>query len=121
MPMSQDLLGLGLPPNLSASLGNNPSTLTATGTTQATAASILGGSHMVEMTASGSDGIILPSAAMIGTPYFVYNSSGSTGKVYAPVGHYMNTSLNSSLSVTTLKLAMFIQYKKGYWASILTG
>lgn len=118
MARPQDLMGLGMPPTLASALGNEPQALTATGTTQGGAAAIR--SHLVTMTATGADGIVLPSNALVGTPYFVFNSSGSTGLVYCPSGQTMNTTSNGSLSVTTHKLAVFIQASKGVWASILS-
>lgn len=115
-PQQTDLTGLGMSPMQAIELGNQPTSLTAAGSTQATAAAIL--SRLVNMTATGADGIILPSNALIGSPYWVFNSSGSTGKVYCAVGDTMNTVSNSSLSVTTLKLAVFIKHSKGNWSSI---
>lgn len=118
MARPSDLMGVGLPPTLAAMLGNEPLAQTAAGSTQATATAIR--SHLITMTATGADGLILPSAASVGTPYFVFNSSGSTGLVYCPVGQTMNTTSNGSLSIATHKMAMFIQVSKGVWASILT-
>lgn len=118
MPTQTDLMGVGIPPLPAGILGNTPSALTATGTTQAGAAAML--THLVEMTATGADGIILPSGALIGTPYWVFNSSASTGLVYCPVGHTLNTTSNGSLSMATHKGAVFIQYKIKFWMSILT-
>jgi hypothetical protein len=118
MPKQSDLVGAGLPPLQAAILGNEPSALTATGSAQTDAAPIL--SHLVTMTATGADGVILPSGALVGTPYYVYNSSGSTGLVYCPVGHTLNSTSNGSLSLATHKQAIFIQVSKGVWASNLT-
>ncbi len=119
MPQAVDLMGMGVPPNLAAATGNTPLAVTAAGTTQATAAPAKSGSHMFEMTATGSDGIILP-VTLIGTPVYVYNSSGSTGLVYVPVGHTLNSTLNGNLSLATHKAAIFIQYKNAFWSSNLT-
>lgn len=118
MPTSQDLMGFGTPSQLAAMTGNDPVALTAAGSTQATATTIT--SHLVEMTATGADGLIMPSAAKIGTPYYIFNSSASTGLVYCPVGHTMNTTSNGSVSVATHKAVIIIQYKRLFWSSNLT-
>lgn len=120
MPTPDDLLGLGMPPSLSGSLGNRPQTITAAGTTQAGATAMVNGSHLFEMTATGADGIVVSSSAPIGTPIYVFNSSASTGLVYCALGQTMNTTSNGSVSVATHKLVVVIQYKKGAWASNLT-
>lgn len=118
MPTPDDLLGTGMPPLQAAVLGNGALAQTAAGADQAGATAIR--SHLVTMTATGADGLRLPSNALVGTPYWVWNSSASTGLIYAPVGATMNTTLNGSLSLATHKLAVFIQTSKGNWASILT-
>ncbi len=118
MPTATDLMGLGMPGELAGLLGNQPQALTATGTTQAGAAAIT--AHLVTMTATGADGIILPITGKVGTPYYVLNSSASTGLVYCPVGHTMNTTSNGSVSVATHLGVLCIQMSKGVWASILT-
>jgi hypothetical protein len=117
MPQSQDLMGVGEAWPLAALLGNDPQLLAAAGTTQATAALI--NNHSVEMTATGADGIILP-LAHIGSPFYIFNSSASTGLLYVPVGHTLNTTLNGSLSIATHKAVIIWQYKLKFWATILT-
>jgi hypothetical protein len=117
MALQTDLMGASMPYNLAAILGYAPQLVAAAGTTQANAATVA--SKLIEMTATGADGIILPSADL-GTPTWVFNSSGSTGLVYVPSGHTLNTSLNGSLSLTTHKLACFVQYKNKFWGSILS-
>ena len=121
MPLSADFLGVGMPPAFASLEGDDPQLVVAAGTTQATATQAL--SSLIEMTATGADGIILPSLgpnATIGNLFYVYNSSSSTGLVYVPVGHTLNNTLNGSLSLVTHKGAMFIQYKSKFWMSILT-
>jgi len=111
-------MGLSMPPFLAGVLGNSPLALTAAGTTQATATLIR--AHNIEMTATGADGIRMPVDAKTGTPYFIYNSSGSTGLVYVGSGDTLNSTLNGSLSLATHKAAIIWQYKEGFWASVLT-
>lgn len=117
MALQTDLMGYSLPYNLAAKLGYAPQTLAAAGTTQATAAIAL--EKLIEMTATGADGIILGNADP-GTPVIVYNSSASNGTIYVPVGHTLNNSLNGSLVVASHKMALFIQYKNKFWGSVLS-
>ena len=120
MPTSQDLMGASVPPLQAGMQGNDPSTVTTTGTSQATAAAIL--SHAVTLTtASSQTGAILPSTAKIGTPYYVSCPTATTGVVYAPVGHTLNGSASTSgLSIAQNKTAIFIQISYKVWVSLLT-
>ena len=118
MPQETDLMDVGMPSIQADQLGFSATNLTATGSAQTSAATIL--SQLVTMTATGSDGVILPTIATIGSPYWVYNSSGSNGTVYCPVGSTMNGSLNSSLTISTHKLAVFMQHSRNNWSSILS-
>lgn len=117
MALSTDLMGTGISYNSADKLGYNPQTLAAAGTTQGTAAVAV--SKCIEMTATGSDGIILGNVD-IGTPCWVFNSSASTGLVYVPSGHTLNTTLNGSLSLATHKGGCLVQYKNKFWMSLLT-
>lgn len=117
MALQTDLMGTGVPYNTAALLGYAPQLVAAAGTTQGNAAPVQ--SKLVEMTATGADGIILGNADQ-GTPVYVYNSSASTGLVYVPVGHTLNNTLNGSLSLLTHKGAMFVQYKNKFWMSVLS-
>ena len=119
MALQQDLMGAGVPWSEAALLGYAPQVVAAAGTTQATAATGVN-SKMIEMTATGADGILLPNVDQ-GTPCWVFNSSASTGIVYVPVGHTLNTAAGTTgLSIATHKGACFVQYKNKAWYSILT-
>ncbi len=116
-PQSTDLVGLGMSPQRAAALGNQPSAVTGVGTAQVGGATIL--THLATVTASGgATAVVLPLAALVGTPYYVFNSSGTTALVYCPLGHLMNTVLNDKVSVLTHKLAVCIQVSRGVWTSI---
>lgn len=119
MSTSQDLMGYGMNFNLAGRLGNDPNVLTTTGTAQATAALIK--SHLTELLTAGSQtGAIFPAGASVGTPFWVNNPTATTGVVYVPSGQTLNGSLNGSLNLAQNKAAVFVQYKKGFWFSILT-
>src|ERR1700721_770892 len=122
MPQQEDLQGHGMPWPLAESLGNDPQQVTAAGTTQATAASVKVNDYLVEMLGgNASNGVVLPSNAKIGTPYYVVNSNASNaGLVYVALNQYLNTTQNGSLTINAEKSAIFIQYKLNYWSSNLT-
>jgi len=121
MPTREDLAGLGMAPSLAAEIGNSPALITATGTTQGAAAAIK--THLSEVNAqSAQQAVIIPSAAKVGTPYWVQNgtTSATAAFVFVPVGHFLNGTLNGSLSLAQNKLCVLQQYKKSWWGSILT-
>ncbi len=104
-------------PQRAAALGNQPSALTGVGTAQATAAIML--THLVTITASGGATAVRPPlAALVGTAYYLFNSSGTTALCYCPVGHTLNTVSNASFSLLTHKAALMIQVSQGVWTSI---
>ena len=117
MSRPTSLMGLGMSPFLGNELGYEPVLVAAAGNSQTTAA--VANNDMIEMTATGADGVILPDVG-VSNWVFVFNSSGSTGLVYVPVGHTLNTTLNGSLSVATHKGAILWQYKRLFWASVLS-
>jgi len=119
MPQSTDLTGAGLPPLLASLLGNQANALVTTGTSQTTAATIK--THNTELTtASSQTGAILPSNALVGTPYFVACPTSTSGVIYAPVGQTLNGSLNGSVTVAQNKCVILWQYKLNNWVSNLT-
>lgn len=119
----RNLMGVGMPAEQAAQVGLSAiAAVTAAGTTAADATIIKKQQTFVNMTATGSDGIKLPADADIGVEYIVYNSSGSTGKVYPPTSGTLNgdTATSGSKSLTTLKVARFIRYSSTGWIYILT-
>lgn len=119
----RNLMGVGMPAEQAAQVGLSAiAAVTAAGTTAADATIIKKQQTFVNMTATGSDGVKLPADADIGVEYIVYNSSGSTGKVYPPTSGTLNgdTATSGSKSLTTLKVARFIRYSSTGWIYILT-
>ena len=114
------LTGLGMPAQLANLLGGNPSQLTTTGTSQATAATVK--SKNTELLTAGSQtGAVIPTDAGVMEPYCFTNPTATTGIVYAPVGHTLNgTASTTGLNLAQNKTCMLWQYKKTFWCSILT-
>ncbi len=92
MPTSQDLMGYGTPSHQATLLGDDTVVVTATGTTQATAAPLRGDDGGIfEITAASvQTGVILPSTALLNCQFFLASVGGTAAKFYAPVGHTLN-------------------------------
>lgn len=115
MSTVQDLMGLGFPGPLAARLGNSYTALTTTGTASTTAAAI-STSLTALTTASSQTGAILPSAASIGRPFYVTNTTATGGVVYPPAGSTFNTSASTSYSMAQYNTAVFIRLTSSLWA-----
>ncbi len=119
MPTADDLVGLGMPAQVSEILGGNPNALTGAGTTQADAAKVL--TKNTELSGASNSGVVIPTTASVMRPYYFYNSGANSVIVYAPVGGTLNSAASTTgLTIATHKGAILWQYKKGAWASILT-
>jgi len=119
MPTSTDLMGFGMAPQMAAILGNQDSTVTCAGTTNATATLIK--THMPKLVAASSQtGAIFNSSSSIGSPYFTFCSTSTAAVVYPPVGQTMNGTTDLGVTVAQNKMCIFIQYAKGVWSSCLT-
>ena len=114
------LLALGVPAQLAELMGATPATQAGSGTTQAGTPTILK-SKSVELTASGGNtAFIMNSGIGVNEPIFVFNSSGTTALVFPPLNGTLNNSTTVPLSVGATQGAWIWQYKKGFWASVLT-
>lgn len=120
MTTAVDLMAFGMGGELSRRLGQTPTTLVTTGTTQATAALVL--SRLVTLTTAGSQtGAIVQAASAIGTEYIFSNPTATSAIVYAPVGHTLNGGASTTgLTLAQNKCCRLIQMSKGVWVTILT-
>ena len=120
MPISDNLMGMGLPGSLAATLGNDPKTVAGAGTTQATATAVY--THNTEITTgSGATGVRIPTNRSIGSLWYFFNSTATSAIVYAPTGDNLNGAASTTgLTVALNKGALLWQYKKNNWASVLT-
>lgn len=119
MPQSTDLMGGGEAWHLAALLGNDPKALTAAGTTQTAATAIPVSNTLISVTASGgATGVILPSNAKIGTPYYISSVGGTAAKVWPAVGQYLNGSQNTGITFSAaVASGVFIQMSLNQWYS----
>lgn len=117
-PTSDDLLGLGIAPNLAAEMGNDAVAVTCAGTAQSTA-TLIKQKNVTLTAASSQTGAILPSGAKVGSPFYLVCTSSTAAVIYAPVGHILvNTGAATSSTNGTATLA---QFKSGIvWKSSQT-
>jgi hypothetical protein len=117
-----DLMGLGMPAALAARLGNTPATLTAAASTSQTGAAVLTNHVTLISAATGLNSVIFATAAALGTPWYITNSTASAASalVYCPVSGTMNQTSNGSTTLATGKTAIFIQNAQSSWVSVLT-
>jgi hypothetical protein len=122
MALDKDLLGVGMPDAQARRVGLTANAaVIAAGTTTTDATVLKKEQKVVTMTATGSDGIRMPSDAELNTPYYIYNSSGSTGKVYPTSGATLNGgAADAALSMTTLKVAILMRLSTNVWIYNLT-
>lgn len=116
---ANDMMGVGMPAEFAIREGwPGISTVTAAGTTSTDATALLKEQRVVEMTASGSDGIKLPSTAELMVPYVVYAKT-NTGKVYPPTGASINAdTADQSQSIAVNLCAIFFRTGSLTWFSI---
>lgn len=119
MSTQKDLMGVGMPAEQASRLGfPGISTVTAAGTTTADATVLLKEQRVVEMTASGSDGVRLPATAELMVPYIVYAKTGA-GKVYPPSGAAFNAdTADQSQAIAVNLCAIFFRTGSLSWVSI---
>lgn len=103
MPSVTNLMGVGFGPYQAGVIATTPSTLTCTGTTSGTAATIT--TRMCDLNAASSQtGAIFPSTSQPGDVWYLSNDSGTTAVVY-PISGATITG-GSSLSIPTAKNAI---------------
>lgn len=100
MPTETDLTGLGMSPFLATELGNTQKALTAAGTTAGAATAILTKLSLVNGQASQT-GVILPSGAKIGSPFYIVGTGANAPVVYPPTGSTINGASSLTLSAAT--------------------
>lgn len=122
MPLRTDLTGTGIPDITSRVLGNNPRVaISAAGTTSADATAVLVSQDSIDLTATGSDGIRFHADTPLLRPYFVVNTSASTGKIYAATGgNWSGGSTDAGLSITTKKAAIVFRLTTTIWFCIFS-
>lgn len=100
------LAALGIQPGAADLLGERIASVTLTGTSQATAATLTGTVNIVTAAASQTGGI-LPTHN-IGRTVEVVNTSGTSATIYPPVGGQINgLSANTGVAVAANKAAFF--------------
>lgn len=120
MALSTELVGAGMPAGTAQAMGGIPTAVTATASsTQATAVQIAAGVNRV----TGADGVRLP-AAQPGDSVIIINDTGSTIKVWPPVGaaigvpgtSFGSATANASYAHTTYAVVRYTCYSATLWA-----
>ncbi len=114
-----DLMGLGFPGPLANRLGNTPSAVTCAGTT-AGAATTLQNKVNVLTAAGGATGAILPTAASLGSVWFITNPSATTAVLYPSTGTTFNTSASTSLSIAQYNSVIAVRTSSTTWMTIVS-
>lgn len=113
MPTRASLTGIGMPAEHARALGYTfPATsITAAGTTSANATAALAAQNFILMTATGVDGIRLPTLPYQMTPTIVVNVSAAAGLVYPPTGgNFAGGSADAGISVPARKTIIIMRY-----------
>lgn len=119
MPQADALMGLGLPPDLAASLGNTVQAITCKGTSSGTAAQILEGARLVLLTgASSNTGAILPAGTGIGTPWYIFGVGTVAPVIYIPSGQSINNAASSLTLSAAIAGTVLIKTSSTQWYSI---
>lgn len=108
MSNSRGLMSFGLPAQAAKRLGLDPTTVTGTGTTQATAQAIGQFQFYVRANAGGASayGYIMSSIAEVGSEYVVNCISSTTVILWPPVGGlFLSTSITGA-TATGVSLAL---------------
>jgi len=117
---SDSLLGLGTPPQLAALMGANPLIQNGAANNSQTGATTIRSRNLEVNPGASTNSFIFPATIGVMEPYFIVNFSGQTANIFPAVGQTMNNTLNGGFALATAKAAIVWQYKKGFWASILT-
>lgn len=120
MTKALDMMGLGFSWPQALALGFSSVAITAAGTTSANATACDAQNDVFIMTASGSDGIRMNSAAPLLKPFIVANTSGSNGKVYPHTGGAVNggsTDAGETCATTTVQIWMRVSSTA--WVAVL--
>lgn len=123
MALSKDLMGAGFSDGQARALGGNYAAITATGSTQADAATLTA-SNCVVAGADGTKGVIL--AGNIGDSVWVFNNSASTLKVYPNSNAAISVagtglgSANAAFSQLTYKVTIYIKVTATQWLAMTT-
>ncbi len=120
MSLAKELMGAGTPDLVAKMLGLNPvAAVTAAGTTGANATVMKAAQNVVNMTATGSDGVRFASDVPLLTPYFLINNSASTGKIYTHTGgNWSGGTTDAGLSITTFTGCMVMRITTTEWLCI---
>ena len=112
MALASEIMDAGISAVTAVAISGGSGTIVAAGSTQGTAG-LVNTSNCLCSTADGTKGVILP-LVQAGESVVIFNNSGSTLKVYPPVGGYITVpgtglgAQNAAYSQLTYKSSMYI-------------
>ncbi len=115
-----DLMGVGMPAALANRLGNAVISVTLTGTSAGTAATLQGGHVYVVSAASSQTGGIIDSALSIGQSIVIVPTASTSAVIYPPSGAAFNTSVGSSLTLAQYKNAIVTRLTSTLFSVVVT-
>lgn len=120
MPIVNHLIGLGTPVNVANSICGGVTTLTAAGSTQATATLLSSGAGYVSIVSSSGKGVQLPACDVPSTVY-VYNGGANTCHVYGQTGEGIGAgAVNALFALGTKKGVMLTKVTTTLWGQNLS-
>ncbi len=123
MALVKKMLGGGVPAGMGRAICGDYGAITAAGSIQGDGAAVNVGNSIVA-SADGTKGVTLPAVASPGESVTLFNNSGSTLKVYPPVGAAIAVagtglgSANSAFSQLTYKCTTYICFTATQWVAI---
>lgn len=90
MSLAKDLMQVGIPDQAALRLGFQVASVTAAGTTNADATTLLKSQTLVLATVALNTGVKLPADAELGVEYVIGSISANAGVVYPPAGGQIN-------------------------------
>ena len=130
MPLTEDLIGLGLPPEQANVLANetlssspafsSSGALTATGTTITDALTLTSFVNLVG-TAALNTGVRLPITCPVGQCVYIANNGANAVKLYAQSSQTINTSIvgATGTSIATTQAAQCVRQSATNWIVLL--
>lgn len=124
MASAKEIMGGGFSAGQATAIGGQYVSLTAAGSSQATA-TLVTASMVVVASADGTKGLVLP-ACPVGDEYWIFNNSGSTCPVYPDSGAAISVAgtglgtANSAFSQLTYKCTIYKRVTLTQWLAMTT-
>lgn len=120
MAILDHVISTGISPFTATAICGGVTTLTAAGSTQATATLLGSGSGYISIVSSSGKGVQVPSCG-IGSEIYIFNGGANSAHVYGQTGEAIGAgSANAAFVVATKKSVLLKKVSATAWGSILT-